>query len=68
MVTIEERLARLEERIEHIITKVDDITKNHLKNIYDKIERLSSRPSWIVAIIITFLTTLCVGLIVKTRM
>ena len=64
-VELRERLARLEEKTEHIITKVDDIKNNHLPSIYKKIEKVTNRPSWIVTVIITFLSSLSVGLIVR---
>lgn len=61
---ISERLARLEERMNHMIKKIDDIKNNHLPTIYNKLEKIASRPSWTVAIIITFLSSLSVGLII----
>ena len=62
--TVEERLARLEERIAHVIKKIDEIKDNHLPTIYKKLDR----PSWIVTIVVTFLSSLSVGLIVRAMM
>ena len=48
----------------HLKEKVDDIKNNHLPSIYKRL----SRPSWSVAIAITALTSLSVGLIVQAVM
>ena len=54
-----ERLARLEERIEYIIAQIEDIKDNHLKTLYQKLDR----PSWFISWLITFLTAIIVLLI-----
>lgn len=48
----------------HLKEKVDDIKNNHLPSIYRRL----NRPSWSVAIIITALTSLSVGLMVVALM
>jgi hypothetical protein len=58
-----ERLTRLEEQMEFLVT-------NHLKHIEQEVQwirdRLSRgyRPPWSVVAVVTLLTSLCVGLIV----
>lgn len=58
--------------INHLKKKLDDIKNNHLPTLYGKVdklkEKMAGRPSWIVAILITALTSLCVGLIVQAIM
>jgi len=58
--TAAERFAIIETEIGHIKTFMIDIKDNHLKSIYKKLDRL---PTW-ATIIITFLSSLCVGLLV----
>ena len=65
-----ERLASIEVEIQNIKESINDIKDNHLASIYKKLEcfetKLISRlPAWGV-IIITFLSSLSVGLIVWT--
>ena len=56
-----ERLARLEQ-------KVDDIVSNHLSHIHTELQevkrKINGRPSWAVAVIITVLSSLVVALTV----
>ena len=73
--TMPERLAVFETEITNIKETLDDIKNNHLNSVYNKFDdiwkrfncfekKLSSRlPLW-VTMMITFLTSLCVGLIV----
>lgn len=73
--TIPERLAVIETEITNIKETLDDIKNNHLNSIYKKFDdiwkkfvcfekKLASRlPLW-VTMMITLLSSLCVGLIV----
>src|SRR3989338_10230753 len=73
--TVPERLAVIETEITNIKETLDDIKDNHLNSIYNKFDDIwqkfvclekkiiSRLPLW-VTMIITLLTSLCVGLIV----
>ena len=73
--TVPERLAVIETEITNIKETLDDIKNNHLNSIYKKFDdiwqkfvclekKITSRlPLW-VTMMITLLTSLCVGLIV----
>jgi len=63
--------SRLNERIASLETNMEQLLTNHLKHIEAEMqwikERLSKgyRPPWSVVVVITFLTSICVGLIVN---
>jgi len=75
---LKERLARLEERSEHIIGKVDDVRMNTGK-IFDRLDKLpcgvmsekikgiNSRIGWVWAIII-FICFSIIGTAIKERL
>jgi hypothetical protein len=50
--------------IQHQALTIDEI-KTSLASINCKLEKLMNRPSWVVCVIITSLTGLCTGLLVK---
>ena len=58
--TSAERFAIIETEVGHIKAFMIDIKDNHLKSIYKKLDRL---PIW-ATIMITLLSSLCVGLMV----
>jgi len=75
-IKIFERLAGLESAFKAfsigIKEDIGEIKDNHLNSIYKKIdlieERLNKRPTWLLSIIITFLSSvvfLLVGLLIK---
>lgn len=71
--SIEERVARLEQAFVNLKEGIDDIRNNHLNSIYDKLNDIalklnSPRPSWGITIAISALLSLCVGLIVAFAM
>ncbi len=54
----EKELGGLLESKENFEAFMKEIRDNHLTHIYKKLEQLAGRPTWIVVIIITSLTTL----------
>ena len=61
-----ERLAIIETEIKAVKKSLEDITNNHLHTIYQKIEKISNRPSWAVVVFITFLSSLSIALITRS--
>ena len=66
----EEKIGGLLESKENFEAFMEDIRDNHLTSIYKKLDEIkdkmsSRRPSWSVAIVITFLSTL-VGILLTS--
>lgn len=60
-------VVKMKKDIEFIKSKISEIKEtlnNHIKELNETIRRLNSRPSWFVLVMITFLSSLVVGLVV----
>ena len=65
---IENRLTTLETTQGFILKELKNIKDNHLKTIYEKVDRIEStlnaRPSWLISILLTGMSSIIVALIV----
>lgn len=71
MGSLGERLRAVEVEVKNMRMEFVDLKSNHLKGIRDdinclfkKMDKLKGSPSWVILAIITFLTSLSIGLLV----
>jgi len=55
----EEKIGGLLKSTDNFEAFMKEMRDNHLKHIYNKLEQFGQRPTWIVCVVITFLTSLC---------
>ena len=65
---LENRLTALETTQKFILVELKNIKENHLTSIYTQLDeiknKLNSRPSWMVSILLTAMSSITVALIV----
>lgn len=66
--TLREEIRQFAERLARLEQKVDDIVANHFTHLHNELgevkRRIDGRPSWAVAVLLTTLASLVVGLAV----
>lgn len=54
------------ERVDNFIKMFDDFKDNDFKSLVKEVKQMGKRPSWAVSTIIWILSSLAVGLLVRT--